>query len=446
MLAVARFSCRTPAAHAGIGHNVFMSRLLKIAIAIVLALALVLAAVAGALRHWVGSDDFRGRVAQQLSAALGVPVQLGGVSVNLWPLPAVALQQVQVRSQPPLTLELVEARPVWIGLLRGRLEVATLIVRNAMVPEQAVAAIAAALRKQHPAGAGKNAQPASMAFLPRRTVLDHITWVHAKGGESTTLDLRARLDDDGLPASAELAVLKGRLEGAKAKLARESDHWTLDAAVGGGTVTGKLRLRPGPNGGATLQGELETAKVEVSALTAPSRTLTGRLEAHTTLQADARELAGLVEASQTQTRFVVDGAVLHGIDLAKAVKTVGMNRGGETQLDTLAGNVTTHGRAVQLTNLVATSGALSANGNVAMAPDKSLNGRLNVNLAAAAVGGALGVPLAVGGTLDSPSVTLTQGALIGAAIGTVLAPGLGTAAGAGLGGKLGEGFKGLFGK
>ena len=446
MLAGARFSCRTPAGLAGIGHNAFMSRLLKIAAAIVLALALLLAAVAGALQHWVGSDDFRSRVAQQLSAALGVPVQLAGVSVNLLPLPAVALQQVQVRSQPPLTLELVEARPVWVGLLRGRLEVATLIVRNAVVPEQAVAAITAALRKQRPAGAGKNAQPASMAFLPRRTVLDHITWVHAKGGESTTLDLQARLDDDGLPASAELAVLKGRLEGTKAKLARESDHWALQAAVGGGTVTGTLRLRPGPNGGATLQGELETAKVEVSALTAPSRTLTGRLEAHTTLQADARDMAGLVEASQTQTRFVVHGAVLHGIDLAKAVKTVGMNRGGETQLDTLAGNVTTHGRAVQLTNLVATSGALSANGTVAMAPDKSLNGRLNVNLAAAAVGGALGVPLSVGGTLDSPSVTLSQGALIGAAIGTVLAPGLGTAAGAGLGGKLGEGLKGLFGK
>jgi len=142
----------------------------------------------------------------------------------------------------------------------------------------------------------------------------------------------------------------------------------------------------------------------------------------------------------------VHNAVIHGIDLAKAVKSVGLNRGGETRLDTLAGNVTTQGRAVQLSNLVATSGALSANGNVAMAPDKSLSGRVTVDLASAAAGGAIGVPLQVGGTMDSPSVTLSHGALVGAAIGTALAPGVGTGAGAKLGDKLGDGLKGLFGK
>ena len=81
-----------------------------------------------------------------------------------------------------------------------------------------------------------------------------------------------------------------------------------------------------------------------------------------------------------------------------------------------------------------------------MAPDKTLNGRVTVDLASAAAGGAIGVPLAVGGTLDSPSVTLTRGALLGAAIGTAVAPGVGTGAGAKLGDRLGEGLKGLFGK
>jgi hypothetical protein len=142
----------------------------------------------------------------------------------------------------------------------------------------------------------------------------------------------------------------------------------------------------------------------------------------------------------------VHNAVVHGIDLEKAVKSVGLNRGGETHLNTLAGNVSTQGHAVQLSNLVATSGKLSANGTIAMAPNRSLNGRVTVDLASAAAGGAIGVPLAVGGTLDSPSVTLTRGALVGAAIGTAIAPGLGTGAGAKLGDKLGQGLKGLFGK
>lgn len=426
-----------------------MNRILKWLAGIVLALAVLLGAVAAVLRHWVGSEDFRARVSQQVSAALGVPVELGGIAVDVWPLPAVALDRVRVKSQPPLTLERVEARPVWAGLLQGRLEVSTLIVRNAVVPEQAVAAIAASMQKAQrnaPARAGADAQSASsMVFLPRRTLLEQVTWVAAQGG-ATTIDAQARLDDDGLPGSAQIDVRKGGFAGVKVTLQRQPDHWTLKSAIGGGTVEGKLQWRPGAKGAHSLQGQFDIANVEVSAFTAPSRTLTGRLDAHTTLNAEFREFGALAEAMQSQTKFTVRNAVVHGIDLAQAVKSVGLNRGGETRLDTLAGNVTTRGRAVQVSNLVATSGKLSVNGNVAMAPDKSLSGRVTVDLAAGAAGGAIGVPLAVGGTLDSPSVTLTRGALLGAAIGTVVAPGVGTGAGAKLGDRLGEGLKGLFGK
>ena len=426
-----------------------MKRILIWLAGIALGLVVLLAGVAAALQYWVNSDDFRLRVSQQVSAALGVPVELGGIAVDVWPLPAVALDRVQVKSQPPLTLERIEARPVWAALVQGRLEVATLIVRNAVIPELAVTAIVASVQKKRgkaPAPAPDAAQTAgAIAFLPKRTVLDKVTWVPAKGAPMT-MDLHARLDDDGLPESAKIDVVKGRFEGAKATLQREPDHWAVKAAIGGGTVAGKVSVKPGAKGGSSLQGQFDTANVEVAALTAPSRTLSGRLEAHTTLNADFKEPGAIADALQSQTRFTVHNAVVHGIDLAKAVKSVGMNRGGETRLDTLAGNVASQGRTVHLTNLVATSGALSANGNITMSPDKSLNGRVTVDLAAAAAGGAIGVPLAVGGTLDAPSVTLTRGALIGAAIGTAVAPGVGTGAGAKLGDKLGEGLKGLFGK
>jgi hypothetical protein len=112
----------------------------------------------------------------------------------------------------------------------------------------------------------------------------------------------------------------------------------------------------------------------------------------------------------------------------------------------LAGQVSTQGRAIQLSNLAASSGVLSASGNVAVAPSRALSGRVSVDLAASALGGAVGVPLAVGGTLDAPEVTLTRGALIGAAIGTVVMPGVGTGAGASLGDKVGQGVRKLFGK
>lgn len=58
----------------------------------------------------------------------------------------------------------------------------------------------------------------------------------------------------------------------------------------------------------------------------------------------------------------------------------------------------------------------------------------------------MGVPLVVVGTLDSPSVTLTRAAMLGAAIGTLVMPGVGTGAGASIGEVIGSKPKGLVGK
>ena len=424
-----------------------MKRIWKWLAVALLVLVLLLGAVAVALQQWVGSADFRSRVAQQASAALGVPVALGSISVDVWPLPAVALEQVQVKSQPPLTLQRIEARPAWAPLLQGRLEIATLVVRKAVVPEQAVAAIAAAFDRSQRGvkrGAASGAKRAGDSLLPRRTVLDDVTWVYAKGG-STTVDAQLRLDPDGLPGSAEVHVKQGRFQSARASVERGEGHWALRAKIGGGTVQGRFQVQPGAKGVSVVQAQLTTANVEVSTLS-ERRTLTGRLEAQTTLRAEFGGPAALVDSVHSQTRFTVKQAVLHGIDLAQAVKSVGLNRSGETRLDTLAGLLVTQGRAVQLNNLVASSGLLSATGNIAMASNRSLSGRITVDLAARSAAGALAVPLVVGGTPESPTVMLTQGALVGAAIGTVIAPGVGTGAGASVGDRLGEGLRGLFGK
>jgi hypothetical protein len=125
---------------------------------------------------------------------------------------------------------------------------------------------------------------------------------------------------------------------------------------------------------------------------------------------------------------------------------VGISQGGNTSLDVLAGQVRTQGRVIHLNNLEANSGVLSATGQVKVAASRTLSGEISVNLAATSLGGAVGVPLEVGGTLDAPQVNLSRSALIGAAIGTVLMPGVGTAAGASVADRLGEGIKKLFGR
>ena len=447
-----------------------------------LGLALLFTGLVLGLYQWVSTDDFKQRVTQEATAALGLPVSLGSIGVDVWPVPAVALNQIKIHTAPAIIVGRLEARPQLLPLLHGQLAVATLLVRQAVLPQtgldKVLAAHQALQKKKLLAPESKrpeakktvnsdqktppdtqNTTPAAMQWLPRRTVLDDVTWVNT-AGVATALDGQAKLAADGLPDIVSLTLIRGNLKGLRAMLQRQTvpgaatQQWGLQVDVGGGKVTGPITLQlPGansPGGPVTLQAKLQTQGVEVAALTVPNKPLSGLLDASTTAQARATTTAGLADALQTATTFTVRNAVIYGIDLAKAVKTVGMSRGGETRLNVLTGQITTQGKAAQLKDLVASSGALSANGRVNVSTDKALSGRVDVALAGdsqlgKALGGAVGVPLVVSGTVAAPQVTLERSALIGGVLGTIVAPGPGTAGGLKLGGKVGEGLKGLFG-
>ena len=462
-----------------------------------LALMLLLLLAVLGLHRWINTDDFRQRIEHDASVALGVPVAVGSIQVAIWPLPAVALGNLTLQSKPPVTLEGLEVRPYWRALLQGQLVVGTLIVRKAVLPQQGIDAVLLAMQKKeqaasatvtstianaaagtaHPSQAPKtgpapaaisvanaavtsDGQPATDAaqYLPRRIVFDDVTWV-SNAGTSTAIEGETRLGPDTLPDSTLLKIIRGNLQGLRAELKREprlagnttqAGQWALQVLVGGGKIDGTLGLQRGAaTGGASglaVQGKLETRGVEVSALTAPNKPLTGLIDATTTLQSRAATTAALIDALQTQTTFTVRDATLNGIDLATAIQTAGTDRSGQTKLQTLTGQVSSQGRALQLSSLVASSGVLSATGNVTVSPLKVLTGNLSVNLAndsklGSALGGGLSVPLVVGGTVEKPDVSVTRAGLLGAA--------LTTGAGARLGDKLAEklgGLKGLFSK
>ena len=430
-----------------------MPRLLKWTLIGLAALLLLLGLALFAVQRWLDSDDFRARVEREAAQALGVPLRVQSIKVALWPLPGVSLQGIELPLKPPISAARVDVRPEWLALLGGAPRIASLRVKDAVLPQAGLDALQATIKAkskgQAPSAPGGDVL--LPPWLPKTTLLEGITWTSAKGA-SWTLDARAEMGSDGLPEEVVASVLKGRLKDARLKLQRigasglaETEGWPaweLDLRLAGGTVKGKIAAKlPDAAAPFALRGQVETRDVDVAALTAPARPLSGRLEASTRLHGRGANAAALGETLETQTRFNVKNAVLHGIDLAQAVKTVGMNKGGQTALDTLAGQVNTQGSAIRLNNLVASSGVLSATGNVNISPARALSGRVNVDMAP----GLVGVPLQVGGSVDSPSVTLTRGAMIGAAIGTVLAPGIGTGAGASLGDKVGEGLKGLFG-
>lgn len=421
-----------------------MARTRRVLLVVGVALALLLAGTGVALQRWISTDEFRQRIEREATATLGVPLQLERVGLALLPLPALVLEGVQVRTRQPLNAERIELRPAWASLLLGRVGLSTLVVRQAVLPQQGIDALLLSLQRVRQR---EQAQPDgdSLQLLPRRTVLEALSWIDSKG-QAIVITAEARLDSVALPERLDLRVVQGRLQGTQLALRRATGlSWDVLLQVAGGTVQGRVELQPAaqPGGEFTLRGQLQTRDVEVSQLTAPAPTeaaraaqlLSGRLEANTTLNARARQPSALADALQTESTFTVRQGMLNGIDLLKAVQTAGVSRGGKTPLDTLSGQVRTRGKAVDLQNLAASSGALSATGQVSISPTQELGGRVTVEL-----GGAVGVPLAVGGTLAEPEVNLTTGARIGAALGTLLMPGVGTGAGASVGGKLGELF------
>ena len=450
--------------------------------------ALLVAAFLGA-QVYVGTNDFKARAEQEATDALGVAVKLGHVGVDLWPAPAIAVTDIEVQTIPALTLAKLDVQPDVSGLLQGRLDLQTVRLSRAVLAQPGLDALLDALQKKkqtNDKGQGLEAKNTSnIQWSVRQVLLDAITWVGAKG-DTITLDADIMLDEQTQPEVANLTVKQGKfagvagLDGTRVTLTRAGAVWAVaislgaEKGAGGGSIKGEVEVltvtqKPAKKAveaikgsaqgdGLTLKGQLETRDLDVSqfggkaassAGSANSRLsgpLSGRLDASTTLTARAAGLGGLADALQTQSKFTVKNAVVHGIDLAQAVKTVGMSRGGETRLDVLSGQVQSRGRAVQLSNLVATSGVLSATGQVAITPAKQLSGRVTVAMGSGLVGAATGVPLAVGGTLDAPEVTLNRSGLIGAAIGTVLMPGVGTGAGASLGGRVGDAFNKVFGR
>ena len=83
---------------------------------------------------------------------------------------------------------------------------------------------------------------------------------------------------------------------------------------------------------------------------------------------------------------------------------------------------------MRISKLCVRAPALIAGGNLEIAADQKLSGKLSV--AVAKTGGFIGVPVSLSGTVADPSVKPTTGYTIGAVVGTLILPGIGTGLGA----------------
>jgi len=195
-----------------------------------------------------------------------------------------------------------------------------------------------------------------------------------------------------------------------------------------------------------VRGGFDVSRVELKKLVpllSSGTKVSGKLNAKAVFSAVANEPGQLANALRLDTPFRVDNGVLYGMDIKQAATSLIKQgtKGGETNFDQMSGLVNMERGAIRLTQLKIASGALAAEGNVTISPQKKLSGRISAEVKA--LGASTGVPLNIAGTVDSPALYPTGAFLAGAAVGTaVLGPGLGTSIGA----KVGSWASNLFGK
>jgi len=407
-------------------------------------LLLAVAAVLGALgllaRAWLPGDaELAARLAARFEQATGIGLTVGGARLSLWPVPQLVLSELATVQPQPITVQRLALRPRLWGLWRREVALAELEIEEAVLPR-------AAMRAFRGRASPDEAVPARwrLAPIPVEQVRVHgLTWVDRRG-IALAYDGEAVFDPGWRPREAWVQR-PGVAPPARLHLVREGgeDRWRTGIDVGGGTWNGESRLHARADGELHLTAELAPRGVDVEALVQAfgRRTpVAGTVEGRTTLEARGPNPAALVRSLHTRTQFTVRPATLTRLDLARAVVTAGTSRGGTTALDELTGTLDTQatgdGVRLRYSDLKARSGILRASGN-ARVFNRKLDGEAAVDI----VDGVVGVPLKIGGTVESPELSLTGGALAGAAAGTAVLPGVGTAIGA----RIGQQVERLFG-
>lgn len=402
---------------------------------------------------------------QKLAAdRLGEPVVIGSLGFRLLPAPVVALQDLRIGPQEEVRIGAVHVHPdVWtltapVKVLR-RVEIEGVTVDAYLVERLA-------RWTQKPAG------PSTVAVREVRVRDARLAFGDFQWGP-----LRADvwLDLQG-PRKVEVGTADGSLRidlaprGEQYALTLEARNWTLpvkpalrfDELRGQGTLDaarlilseldgrlygGELHAASsvGWKDGIRIEGEARTAGVEIEPivrLLSQSAAVSGLLYGGGRFQLAAKEPARLADSLRATFRFDVKRGVLYNFDLAGAVRSLAREgtRGGQTSFNELSGTVHLVGRAVQLRDVRVASGLLQADGNVDIAANRSLSGRVNVEMKGTA--SLVSVPLELGGTLRDPVLFPNRAALAGAAVGTgLMGPGLGTTVGAKAGTMLEKLFK-----
>lgn len=385
--------------------------------------------------HLLPDDEaLAAEISTRFEKASGIGLKVGSAHWALRPVPVVVLSDLATAQERPITVRRVVVRPQLSPLWGRRIAVDIVEVEGAVLPRASVRAF----RGRWKWGDAETALAGawSLAEIPLdRLRLRDVTWIDRRD-IALAYDADLRFDRGWRPREAEVSR-RGASPAARMRIEREGeqDRWRVLTDVGGGTWNGEATLQALDQGRMRLTARLSPKDVDIAGLVGAFQrrnAVDGKINGQTEIETEGDDAVEMVRRLHTRTRFAVKPATLKGFDLAKAVSSGGADRSGRTVFDELTGTLDTQsgedGIRLRYIGLQARSGLLTASGSATV-----FNRRLNGDVAIDLVDGVVGMPLKLAGTLDEPQLSLTGGALAGAAVGTAVLPGVGTAIGARIG-------------
>lgn len=432
-----------------------------------LALFALLLAILGIAPFFVSVDEYRPQIERLLSDRIKEPVRLKSLRLAGLPLPHLVIEGVEI-GKADVKVGRIAVTPDLLSMLTDTKVIRNVEVSGLVINQNALDRLPLWIASD------PKAKPADFTVLVRSVSLDDALLKLQK----TTFgpfDARVDISSAGQPERADITARDGKFKatikpaGKKFNIEMQAKNWRLPAGppihfdellvqgvatmedanlseikakLYGGTITGQTTV--GWQKGLQLKGSYAVSALELRELVplfSPETRLSGRLTAKPVFSANAPNAEQLKNALRLETPFDIRDGVLQGIDIQKAATSL-MTRdsSGQTRFDTLSGHFAMERGTQRITSLKVSSGSLAADGNVTIAPNKALSGRINAKVTVAGMAAAT-VPLNISGTVDSPLALPTGAAMTGAAIGTAILPGAGTAAGA----KVGDWVDGLFG-
>lgn len=420
----------------------------------------VLIAILAVVPLLVSLDDYRPQLEKMVSDKLKEPVSFKKLRLVGLPLPHVKVEGIEVGKTVDLKIGAVSVTPDLLSLLSSTKVIRSIDIEGLVITQRALNMM------PEWAKSDPKAEPATFKVLVKTIRLTD-TLLQLQKTTFGPFNALVTIGISGTPERADISARDGKfkasLEPAGEKFnvkvtakdwrlpagppihfqelqvtgvasPTEADFSDINAKLYGGSIAGKTAI--GWQKGLQLKGAFSVKDVELRELVplfSPQTRLSGRLTAKPVFSANAVKPDQIASVMKLESPFDIQGGVLKGVDIEEAA-TSRKGSGGETRFDTLSGHLAMDRGTQRLTGLRVESGSMGADGNVTIAPDKSLAGRINARVNVVGKTG-VSVPLNISGTLGSPTALPAVGAIAEA----------GLSAGASVGAKVGGWASGLFG-